>query len=139
MSYLVRRSSPVNDLLDWFEYESSRLSLHGSAHYIHVEDFTEDGTYVVRAELPGVDPDKDVEISEMGYLVIGGHGAPRGDDRFQRAIQTLYTVSYAGHFIVKSQLGDAPRVMPLEALWWVDGRTRLRSRAPSRRPGTGRR
>jgi HSP20 family protein len=29
---------------------------------IRVEEFTEDGTMVVRAELPGIDPEKDVEI-----------------------------------------------------------------------------
>ncbi len=30
---------------------------------IKVEEFSEGGTLVVRAELPGIDPDKDVEIS----------------------------------------------------------------------------
>lgn len=35
--------------------------LEGSA--IHVEEFVEDGTCVVRAELPGIDPDRDVEIT----------------------------------------------------------------------------
>lgn len=31
--------------------------------FMAVEEFSEDGTLVVRAELPGLDPDKDVEIS----------------------------------------------------------------------------
>lgn len=30
---------------------------------IHVEEYTEDGTFVMRAELPGIDPDRDVEIT----------------------------------------------------------------------------
>ena len=30
---------------------------------VAVEEFTEDGTLVVRAELPGIDPEKDVEIT----------------------------------------------------------------------------
>src|SRR5579875_266469 len=30
---------------------------------MNVEEFIEDGTLVVRAELPGIDPDKDVEIA----------------------------------------------------------------------------
>lgn len=39
---------------------------------IHLEEFTEDGTLVIRAELAGIDPDKDVEISvEDGVLHIG--------------------------------------------------------------------
>ena len=34
----------------------SRLS--DVTHYIPVESYTEDGTYVVRADLPGVDPER---------------------------------------------------------------------------------
>jgi HSP20 family molecular chaperone IbpA len=30
---------------------------------LRVEEFDQDGTMVVRAEMPGIDPDKDVEIS----------------------------------------------------------------------------
>jgi HSP20 family molecular chaperone IbpA len=36
-----------------------------------VEDYIKDNTYVVRAELPGMDPDKDIEITiEGGTLTI---------------------------------------------------------------------
>lgn len=35
----------------------------GLEEMIRVEEFTEDGTLVVRADLPGIDPDKDVEIT----------------------------------------------------------------------------
>lgn len=38
---------------------------------VAVEEFTEDGTLVVRAELPGIDPEKDVEITvSEGTLLI---------------------------------------------------------------------
>lgn len=38
---------------------------------VAVEEFTEDGTFVVRAELPGMDPEKDVEITVLdGLLTI---------------------------------------------------------------------
>lgn len=38
---------------------------------IRVEEFVDDKTLVVRAEMPGVDPDKDVEITlDDGYLNI---------------------------------------------------------------------
>ena len=33
---------------------------------MHVEEFTEDGTLVIRVELAGIDPDKDVDISVTG-------------------------------------------------------------------------
>jgi HSP20 family protein len=36
---------------------------------IKVEQFTEDGTFVLRAEIPGIDPDKDVEITVEGDLL----------------------------------------------------------------------
>ncbi|MFD8478133.1 Hsp20/alpha crystallin family protein [Kitasatospora sp. NPDC059673] len=40
-------------------------------HVIRVEESEEDGTYVVRAELPGIDPAKDVEITfENGVLTV---------------------------------------------------------------------
>lgn len=40
-------------------------------HVIRVEDEMKDGTYEVRAEIPGVDPDKDVDITVRdGVLTI---------------------------------------------------------------------
>jgi HSP20 family protein len=38
----------------------------GDHHAVRIEDFQEDGKYVVRAELPGMDPDKDIHISVQG-------------------------------------------------------------------------
>jgi HSP20 family molecular chaperone IbpA len=36
-----------------------------------VEDFVRDGKYVIRAELPGIDPDKDLEVTiANGILTI---------------------------------------------------------------------
>lgn len=61
-----------------------------------------------------------VDVPELSYLAVGGHGAPSGA-AFAAAISTLYTVAYGAHFLVKKQYGEAPRIMPLEALWWVDG------------------
>ena len=38
---------------------------------IKVEEFTRDGRFVVRAELPGIDPEKDVDVSVTdGMLTI---------------------------------------------------------------------
>jgi hypothetical protein len=60
-----------------------------------------------------------IEIPELGYTMIAGAGAP-GGDAFTAAVQALYAVSYGVHFALKRAHGDAPKVMPLEALWWVD-------------------
>lgn len=57
---------------------------------MHLEEFREDGTFVVRAELPGIDPDRDVEITVAGgTLCIRAerrekHEA-RGDGDFYRS------------------------------------------------------
>lgn len=45
-----------------------------SDQMIRVDEFRENGNLVVRAELPGIDPDKDVELSiSEGMLVIEAH------------------------------------------------------------------
>jgi HSP20 family protein len=38
----------------------------GDHHAVRVEDYREDGKYVLRAELPGMDPAKDIRISVQG-------------------------------------------------------------------------
>lgn len=53
-------------LLSWPE---SILNL--SERSIRLEEFDEESTHVVRAEMPGIDPDKDVEISiDHGLLTV---------------------------------------------------------------------
>jgi HSP20 family molecular chaperone IbpA len=42
-----------------------------TGHPMRLEDYIHDGTYVVRAELPGIDPEKDVEVTvSKGILTI---------------------------------------------------------------------
>jgi hypothetical protein len=60
-----------------------------------------------------------VDVPEFRFALVTGAGAP-ADTEFSQALQALYSVSYAAHFLVKKQRGEAPKVMPLEALWWVD-------------------
>lgn len=68
MATLARRSSPVSELLDWLE-SSPTFGLATMRSIIRVEDFMDAGDYVVRAEMPGIDPDKDVEVSLEGDLL----------------------------------------------------------------------
>jgi HSP20 family protein len=59
------------DLLDWLDAPWAPLLPFTSAHTFRVEDYVEDDRYTIRAELPGVDPDKDVEITVAdGTLTI---------------------------------------------------------------------
>ena len=57
-----------------------------------------------------------VDVPELAVLVVDGTGRPEGPE-FTDAVETLFAVSYGAHFVVRRQRGDAPRVMPLEALW----------------------
>jgi HSP20 family protein len=84
MTSVARRGGgPVADMLDWLE-SSTGLGMRGIglSPYVRVEDFTEEGTYVLRAELPGVDPDKDVELKIEGdMLTIRGERREEQKDK----------------------------------------------------------
>ena len=50
--------------------------------WLRVEEFVDDETLVVRAELPGIDPDKDVEISVAnGVLSIKAERQERSEEK----------------------------------------------------------
>jgi HSP20 family protein len=73
MAGLPARRQPglFPELLDWLDAPWAPLLPFTAARTFRVEDYVEDGRYTVRAELPGVDPDKDVEITVAdGTLTI---------------------------------------------------------------------
>ena len=63
-----------------------------------------------------------VDVPELAFVVVDGEGSPDGH-AFTDAIGALYSVSYGAHFALKKSKGEAPRVMALEALWWVESST----------------
>ena len=72
MTALERRSPHgfFPDLVDWLESPFTMFR-PPATHAIRVEDYTDDGKYVVRAELPGMDPDRDIDITVTdGVLTI---------------------------------------------------------------------
>ncbi len=74
MSTPTRRNyrGPFMDVFDWLE--SPLTVLRPASHPMRVEDYVKDGTYVLRAELPGVDPEKDIEVTlSRGILTISAH------------------------------------------------------------------
>ena len=77
---IVRRpQGPFTDLMDWIDGEVRRV---GVTPAVPVEDFVEDDQYVVRAELPGVDPDKDVKVTiEDDVLTIHGERKEEKKDK----------------------------------------------------------
>jgi HSP20 family protein len=59
------------DPRDWLDAPWAPLLPFGPAGMFRVEDYVKANNYVVRAELPGMDPDKDIEITvEGGTLMI---------------------------------------------------------------------
>jgi hypothetical protein len=67
-----------------------------------------------------------VDVPEMGFLMIDGHGDPNAAKAFSDAIETLYAVSYTLKFMIKKgPQGVDYGVMPLEGLWWVDDMSRF--------------
>ncbi len=71
MSALSRRERGfLPDLFDWMDQPFS-LFRPFSGQPIRMEDYVRDGRYVIRAELPGIDPEKQVEITvSSGVLTI---------------------------------------------------------------------
>jgi HSP20 family protein len=63
MSTVVRRESrPFLDLFDWMDSPMTMIRpLFGQG--MRMEDYIKEGQYIVRAELPGVDPQKEVDVS----------------------------------------------------------------------------
>jgi hypothetical protein len=60
-----------------------------------------------------------VDVPEAGFVVASGRGAPEAKE-FAAAVGALYKVAYTAHFLARRLHGEAPRIMPLEALWWVE-------------------
>jgi HSP20 family protein len=71
---------------------------------IRVEEYTQDGTLVVRAELPGIDPDKDVRLSVAnGRLAIEAERHEEGE------------VDRDGFMLRELRYGTFSRSLPLAA------------------------
>src|SRR5262249_24858945 len=108
---------------------------HDVDDVIRVEEFRDDGTLVVRADLPGIDPDKDVELTVSdGMLRI--HAERREEDKKEDK----------GYLRLELRYGSLSRTLPQVALvlllvflpaLGVDAKTRRRTRATCARNCAG--
>ncbi|GAA3517834.1 Hsp20/alpha crystallin family protein [Nocardioides daeguensis] len=80
MTQLARRGprTPLTDMFDWLE-TAAPFRAAWSDSYIPVEEYVADGRYVVRADLPGIDPEKDVEVN-IADDALTIHGERRGEE-----------------------------------------------------------
>lgn len=60
-----------------------------------------------------------VDVPDLRYLMIDGHGDPNTSPAYTDAVEALYPLAYKLKFASKS-LGRDYVVMPLEGLWWAD-------------------
>ena len=61
-----------------------------------------------------------VDVPDLQYLMVDGHGDPNNSPAFGEAIEALYPVAYKLKFTSKQELGRDFVVPPLEGLWWAD-------------------
>ncbi|MEZ5144261.1 MAG: Hsp20/alpha crystallin family protein [Acidimicrobiales bacterium] len=97
----------LGDLDDWPDRDAMRL-----------EEYLEDGTLVVKAELPGIDPERDVEITvDKGVLTIraerreekeekGEGGSYRSEFRYGQFTRRLSLPAGASEQDVKATYAD---------------------------------
>jgi hypothetical protein len=60
-----------------------------------------------------------VDVPELAFLALDGHGDPNVSASYRDALQALFTVSYTLKFEIKRAGGPVFRVAPLEGLWSV--------------------
>ena len=75
MSKLPRPQAPARfhsmfpDLADWLEAPWTGPPPFLTGPVFRLEETTRDNRYVIRAELPGLDPDKDIEVTVSGRIL----------------------------------------------------------------------
>jgi hypothetical protein len=60
-----------------------------------------------------------VDVPDMQFLMVDGHGDPNVAQEYQDALESLYPVAYKIKFMSKKELGKDYVVPPLEGLWWA--------------------
>jgi hypothetical protein len=60
-----------------------------------------------------------IDVPEMQFLMVDGHGDPNTAAAYQKAVEALYAVAYKIKFISKKELEADYTVPPLEGLWWA--------------------
>jgi HSP20 family protein len=92
-------AKPARSLMEWsprfpaMRWPARWMDLFDEDDLIRVEEVVEDHTLVIRAELPGVDPDKDVELTvDNGRLTVRAerHEEKEEKDRHRRRSEFRY-------------------------------------------------
>lgn len=98
---------------------------------IRVEEFREDGTFVIRAELPGVDPDKDIELTVSGGI-LGIHAERHEEEKHEQRGYLRQELRY-GALSRSLPLPDGVRESDIKATY-ESGVLEIRIPEPDREP-----
>src|SRR5271157_4105841 len=72
-------------LIDWLESPWAGPPQFTAAQSFRVEETTRDNCYVIRAELPGLDPDRDIEVTVEGRTLTIHAERRQEDDKPYRS------------------------------------------------------
>jgi hypothetical protein len=72
-----------------------------------------------------------VDVPEMQFVMVDGHGDPNTTQEYQEAVEALYAVAYKMKFISKKNLEKDYTVPPLEGLWWAEDMATFTTRQKS--------
>ena len=124
MATVARRTpSPVAEISSGSDQQPVphpvRRPQRGLAPFVRVEDYIEDDSYVLQAELPGIDPEKDVEVTvEHDMLTISGERREETKDKnhrefhygaFKQAVALPASAGGRDHRVVRQQGPPGPR------------------------------
>ena len=93
--------------------ESPLALVRPASHSMRVEDFVQDDRYVLRAELPGMDPEKDIDVTVSGgVLTIRAdrldetEGAHRSEFRYGAFTRSLPLPANADEAHIQASYGS---------------------------------
>lgn len=72
-----------------------------------------------------------VDVPEMAFLMIDGHGDPNTSSAYRHAVEALFAASYAVRAVARGSLNRVHTVAPLEGLWSAEDLEVFRTRDKS--------
>jgi HSP20 family protein len=128
----------MSELARWFDARRSPFDLlerlfegdREGAGAIRVEELVDGNRLVVRAELPGVDPEKDVDVSiQNGSLLINAHREERKEEKEKGGYRTEFRY---GSFSRTIGLPEGATEQDIDATY-ADGVLEVRVPIPEKR------
>jgi HSP20 family protein len=78
---------PLADIYDWLEWPLMALR-PGAGHLMRAEDYHHGHEYVLRVEIPGVDPEKDIDLTAAdGVITVKAERHKDGERRHHSEFQ----------------------------------------------------